>query len=161
MKKLLILTIACLLTLSDNIALAGTDSEDTNIPAGKWWQLPKIAEELGLNNEDQKRLDDLFVENRRKMIDLKGNISKEKFEMEQLLEKASINEPECMDRFKKLQDARTNLATERFKFLVETRKILGFDRYQKLKAKFQERQINLMRGRQDFKDSLKKRLFDR
>jgi hypothetical protein len=42
-----------------------------------------------------------------------------------------------MAAFKKLKDAGTMLATERFGFLMEVRKLLGADRFLKLKTKFQ------------------------
>ena len=43
-----------------------------SMPSGKWWKDPGIAKELDLTSQDVKRLDDLFVKSRRRMIEKRG-----------------------------------------------------------------------------------------
>jgi len=38
-----------------------------------------------------------------------------------------------MEQFKRLEKGRTSLATERFNFLMDVRKTLGFERFQRIK----------------------------
>ncbi|OEU52119.1 MAG: hypothetical protein BA872_06355 [Desulfobacterales bacterium C00003060] len=109
-----------------------------DIPPGKWWLMPRVSERLDLTNEEKRDLDDLFVNSRRKLIDLKGALERERFELENLIEKETLDETAVMDRFKNLEKARSNLAGERFRFLLQARKILGFERYQRLKNLFVE-----------------------
>ena len=108
------------------------------IPPGKWWLIPRLSNQLELSNEEKRELDDLFVNSRRKLIDLKGALERERFELENLLEKETLNEMAVMEQFEKLEKARSDLAGERFRFLLQARKILGFERYQRLKSLFRE-----------------------
>jgi len=107
-------------------------------PRGKWWQMPQVAEKLDLKEDEKKSLDDLYVQHRRSLIDLKSALEKEKFELDVLLDKETLDEAAIMARFDKLKEARADLSKERFKFLLEVRKTLGNERYQKLKMSFKE-----------------------
>ncbi len=158
MKKLILITLVCLFSIS-GICFAASQAEDMNLPGGKWWRLPKIVKELKLSSEEQKKLDGLFVASRRKMIDLKNNVEKKKFELETSLENVNFDESSCTTLFKKLQNARTSLAEEQFGFVVEVRKLLGLDRYQQLKAIFQENRMKRMRGWSDLRGKTKKKSF--
>ena len=115
------------------------------IPGNKWWQTPKVVRQLSLTTEEQRRLDGLYIQHWRKMSTLKRTVERENFELEQILGKENFDDARCMERFNKLQDARKDLVTEQFKFLVEVRKVLGTDRFRQLKANFHKR---WMKGRQ-------------
>ncbi|MDM8554537.1 hypothetical protein QUF75_07380 [Desulfococcaceae bacterium HSG7] len=135
--------------LVSGIAIAkGPQTDDLDLPENKWWQNPRVVKVLKLTEQEQFRLNDLFVKSQRQMFDLKTNVQKEKFEIEQLLEQKKVDDAACMARFKKLTAAQNALRTQRFQFLLEVRKLLGLDRYQQLKTKFQQRR---MRQRQQFK----------
>jgi len=111
-------------------------------PAGKWWRLPRVVERLNLSPEEQRKLDDLFSRNRRKLIRLKSRVEEERFALEELLEREQLDESAIMDQFRKLERARSKLAEERFMFLLGVRKIVGFERFEQLKGmykRFQQR----------------------
>jgi Spy/CpxP family protein refolding chaperone len=104
-----------------------------HMPHGKWWHDSKMSKHLDLSKEEKNSLDEQFVETHRKMIDLKGNVEKERFELENLLESETLNENAVMEQFERLEKARTALAVERFNFLMHVRKTLGFERFQTIK----------------------------
>jgi len=106
------------------------------MPSGKWWRSPKASEKLNLSDEEKNQLDEKFLESRRKLIDLKAVVEKERLELDALMDKEPLNERSVMERFKKLEAARANLATERFGFILKVRKIIGFERFQQLKTAF-------------------------
>lgn len=114
------------------------DSMGARIPPGKWWRMPRVAEQLNLNESEKEQLNDLFIQSRRTLIDLKSTVEKERFELGILMDTKTLDENAVMEQFKKLERARTNLATERFHFLLEVRKILGSERFQTLKMLFKE-----------------------
>ena len=118
-----------------------------NMPAGKWWNNPQASKKLNLTDDDQKKLNDQYIESRRQLIDLKSAVEKERFELENLLEKREINETEIMNQFRKLEDTRTGLAAERLRFIIQARKILGYDRFQTLKMLHKQRQSMRKIGR--------------
>ena len=108
------------------------------MPPGKWWKSPQVADKLRLTQEEKEKLDTMFLEHRHQMIDLDANVAKERLELEYLLDSSNFDSAACMERFKKLQEAHVNAATERFKFLVQVRQLLGLERFQQLKAEFQK-----------------------
>jgi len=156
MKKVTIFTLICLLAASGiGLARGPRGMEGLKMPHGKWWRMPEVTRKLELTSEEQQKLDDLFVQSRRRMIDLKSNVQKEGLELEVILDQQNFDESACIDRFKKFQDARTNLTREQFRFLVKVRKLLGLDRYRQLKTEFRDRPMHRMKGQRGHKGPMK------
>ncbi|MDM8552788.1 hypothetical protein QUF72_22095 [Desulfobacterales bacterium HSG2] len=146
MKKTILFAVICLFAVSGvSIARGQLNMGELTMPPGKWWQMPKMAETLNLSSEEQGKLDKLFVQNRRQLINLKSGLEREKFELELVLDDKNFNETACMNQFKKLQDARANLTAERFRYVIEVRKLLGLDRFQKIKSTYSRRMNRKMR----------------
>jgi len=146
MKKIILFMLVFFFTLT-GIGFSGMQrgKAGMKLPAGKWWRVPRIVQANNITPEEQSRLDGLYVQNRRKMIDLKSVLEKELFELELVFDETSFDAEACMDRYRKVQNARTTLALERFKFVVEVRKLMGFERFQQLKEKY--RQLRHLRKR--------------
>ena len=52
---------------------------------GKWWNDKSIVKELNLTDSEKKEIDEKYTESRRKMIELKYEIQKQRFELDILL----------------------------------------------------------------------------
>ncbi len=102
-------------------------------PAGRWWRRPRIAQALNPSEVEKRKLDDLFVKSRRKLIRLKNRVEKERFELENLLDEEPLDRAAIMEQFRNLDSARSQLAEEKFRFLLGVREILGSDRFERLK----------------------------
>jgi RNA polymerase sigma factor (sigma-70 family) len=61
---------------------------------------------LVLSFTSSEKNDEKFVEGRRRLIDLKSNVEKERFEMGNLLDSEVLNEDAVREQFKKLEKAR-------------------------------------------------------
>jgi Spy/CpxP family protein refolding chaperone len=127
LNKVLSGMLLLILVTSPSIAVA------QDLPSGKWWHNPRMSKELNLSEAEKSRLDQEFVNSRRKLIELKSSVERERFELENLLEKEALNEAAVMEQFKKLEKARASLSSERFSFLIKARKILGLERFQRIK----------------------------
>ncbi len=101
-------------------------------PPGRWWRMPEVADALALSQADKDSLDALYVQNRRGLIDIKNDLERERFELENILDQQDLDEKAAMDQFRKIERYRGKLSTERFRYLLEVRKILGHERYQRL-----------------------------
>jgi Spy/CpxP family protein refolding chaperone len=143
MKKIMLLALLVLFALSGISEAAGSGfggggsgsgSETMGVPGGKWWRLPQLADKLALTLEEKQKLDAMDLQLRRSLIDLRSQIQKELLDLEQLFNASTFDAAASLDHFKKLQEARTGIALERFKFLIKTRDLLGFDRFQILKT---------------------------
>ena len=101
-------------------------------PPGKWWHLPRIVDHLRITDQEKQTLDRLFLENRRELINLKGQLEIEQLELEHLLDQDPMKEPAVMEQFRKLQEARSRLGLATFQFILQVRKTLGYERFQRL-----------------------------
>jgi Spy/CpxP family protein refolding chaperone len=109
-----------------------------DMPAGKWWHNPGIVQELNLSKNDTKRLDGLYADSRRRLIELKNDVEKEQFELDQLMSSRKADDQAVRKQFKRLEQARSNLANERFRFVMGVRDILGQERFEQLKASYKK-----------------------
>ena len=109
-----------------------------DIPVGKWWHRSGMASKLNLSEAEKDTLDQKWIENRRNLIKLKNVVESERFELEVLLESEPLKEAKALEQHVRLQKARSDLANERFRFVLEVRKIIGLDRFQELKAAFKK-----------------------
>ena len=148
LKKILNGVLLLTLVISPAVAM-GRD-----MPRGKWWHNPRVSEQLNLSEEEKRQLDEVFIESRRKLIGLKSNVEREQFELQNLLESETLDEAAVMGQFKRLENARANLGTERFNLLLKVRKTIGFERFQRLKMfhqKMRRERIQHWKGDPDLK----------
>ena len=106
---------------------------------GKWWQNRKIAEKLEITKTEKQLLDERYVESRRKLISLKSDVERERFELDNLLDRGGSKKETIQDQYIRLEEARANLSEERFNLFLEVRSIVGIERYQELKAMHRSR----------------------
>lgn len=127
-----------------------------NTDLGKWWRHPQASEKLNLSEEEINNLDKQFVDSRRRLIKLESVLKSEQFELDHLLDSENLDEKTTVKQFGKLQQARTNLANEQFRFLLEIRKILGLERFRQLKEYKQLRRQKIRRELRSMRDRPKK-----
>jgi len=127
-----------------------------DFPPGKWWHNPQASEKLNLSDNEIKMLDKQFVDSRRKLIRLKSIVESERFEIDNLFDSENINQKEAMKQFDKLEQAKKNLSTERFRLLLEVRNILGLERFRQLKEYKQLRRQKIRRELRSMRDRSKK-----
>ncbi len=147
-KKIIILTIAAIfLTTGAGFSQmrGGGDKDGLKMPRGKWWKIPTVKEELKITDAEQKKMDRLFIDSRRKMIDLKANVEREKLDLEVLLDNENFSKNDCMKQYQELQAAKDMLGKEKFSFILETRELFGQERFALLASKrkaFMKRNMN-------------------
>jgi len=109
-----------------------------DLPAGRWWRDPRVIQQLGLTNPEIDRLEQAYTESRRRLIQSKGALEAERFELETMFGKNKFNETAARQQFERLEQKRAALAESRFQFVVKVRKILGTERFQKLLDFYQQ-----------------------
>jgi|SaaInl8_200m_RNA_FD_contig_41_1276850_length_728_multi_12_in_0_out_0_2 Spy/CpxP family protein refolding chaperone len=150
MKKI-VFSIVIILLVSWNFSFAAERNMffGHKFPGMKWWKMPKISEKLNLTKSQKEELNDLYVQSKRKLIDIKSKLEKERFELEQLMESEKLNESSCMDQFTKIIELRSKIGTERFKFILQVRKLLGSEKFQIVKTEFHSFKRHHMRPHKD------------
>ena len=125
-KRSISVMVAAFLLLTVALAVAHGSSK------WRWWQNDEIIQQLNLTQDEIKQLDDAYLASRRRMIEQKSRVEAERFELEELLGQSDFSEDAIRAQHRKLEAARSQLAAERFDFLLQTRKIIGYERFQKL-----------------------------
>ncbi|UCD31518.1 MAG: periplasmic heavy metal sensor [Desulfobacterales bacterium] len=103
-----------------------------HMASGKWWRIPDVAKSLNLSDKEVQQLEEAFRHSRRRLIQLKGQVESEQFELENLMDSKSLDDDAVHKQYERLEKARSDLGTERFRFLLKVRKIVGYERFQGL-----------------------------
>jgi periplasmic protein CpxP/Spy len=112
---------------------------------GRWWENPKIAQAIGLTDDQKKKMDDIFQQHRLHLIDLKANLEKAEVEMHPLIEADQPDESQVLAQIDKVAQARAELEKADARMLFDVRKTLTADQWQKLKALHAEHREDMMR----------------
>lgn len=94
------------------------------MPGGKWWKRPAIVEGLKLSTEQQDRLDEVFLKNRRAFVDLKADVDRRTIDLEDLMGARDLDSRKVAAASEALEQARGRLGKARTMMVVEMRGIL-------------------------------------
>jgi Spy/CpxP family protein refolding chaperone len=103
-------------------------------PGGRWWNNPEMAQKLNLNSDQQKKMDDIFQQNRLKLVDLSATLQKEEIRLEPLVSADSPDEPKILMQIDRVAQARAELEKANARFLLGIRRVLTQDQWKKLQA---------------------------
>ncbi len=126
LKKLCIVMVAIFMALSAATAMA------QNAPSGRWWRSQKVVKALNLTNGETQRLEEAYRQSRRALIKKKSRVESEQFELQSLMDRPKMDEKAIRAQNRKLEKARSDLADEKFAFVIQVRKIIGHKRFQRL-----------------------------
>ena len=94
------------------------------MPGGKWWKRPAIVEGLKLSTEQQDRLDEVFLKNRRAFVDLKADVDRRTIDLEDLLAAKDADPKKVGAASEALEQARGRLGKARTMMVVDMKGIL-------------------------------------
>jgi Spy/CpxP family protein refolding chaperone len=103
-------------------------------PHGKWWDNPQMAEQLSLSAEQKKKMDDIFQQNRLKLVDLNATVQKAEITMEPLVAADQPDEAKIVAQIDKVAQARAELEKANARMLLAIRGVLTPEQFQKLQA---------------------------
>lgn len=99
---------------------------------GRWWNNPKIAEKLNLTEDQRKAMDEIYQQQREKLVDLRATVQKAEIEMEPLVRADQPNESAVMAQIDKVAQARAELEKANARFLFELRAKLTPDQWKQV-----------------------------
>jgi Spy/CpxP family protein refolding chaperone len=88
---------------------------------GRWWNNPKMVERLKLTDEQRKAMDEILLQHREKLVDLRGSLEKAELEMEPLMGGDQPNEAKVLSQIDKVAQARAELEKANARFLLAIR----------------------------------------
>ena len=101
---------------------------------GRWWSQPATVQKLGLTADQQKKMDDIFQQNRLRLIDLNATAQREEVTMEPLMAAETPDEPKILAQIDKIAQARAELEKANARFLLGIRRVLTPEQWKKLEA---------------------------
>ncbi len=103
-------------------------------PPGRWWDDPEFVKKLGLSEDQQKKMDDIFNTNRLKLIDQFAAVQKEEATMEPLVAADPPDEAKLLAQIDRVAQARVELEKANARVLLGIRRQLTHEQWLKLKA---------------------------
>src|SRR6516165_7741642 len=111
-----------------------TDALQTGLN-GTWWREASWIKALELTPDQRKKMDDAFLQNRIRLIDLSAVLEKEELLLEPLVENIRPeDEAKIVAQIDKVADARAGLEKANARMLLAIRQILTQDQWNKLQS---------------------------
>jgi len=101
---------------------------------GRWWNNPEMARKLNLTADQQKKMDDIFQQNRLRLIDMNASLQKEEAIMEPLMEADQPDEGKILGQIDRVAQARAELEKADARMLLGIRRVLTTDQWKRLQA---------------------------
>ena len=112
-------------------------SAGAQLPPGKWWRRPEIAQQLGLTEEQQSRLDGIFRSSANDLIDLRGDVEKASIALRSELDQPQLNRANIQRVAAHLSDARGRLFERELMMLIDMRGVLTDPQWNRMRAQLE------------------------
>lgn len=125
------------------IALAYPASAFPDFPEGKWWKRPGIVAAIRLTAEQSDEIEKIFVSARIQLIDLRADVEKKQFELNQVLEQEEADRELVGSKVDAVEQARGRLQKARALMIFEMKQVLRRDQWERLLQLERERKERL------------------
>jgi Spy/CpxP family protein refolding chaperone len=134
MRKMTLSTVTVALVASCLFLLPSPSAWSGPLGDGKWWEIPRISEQLGLTHEQAERINEIWIEHRKQLIDTRGEIEKAYLDLENLLGKTTVETQQAYQLAERLGQLHAKQAEQRLKMTIDTRQVLSVEQFEKLKG---------------------------
>jgi len=100
---------------------------------GRWWNNPRMIEQLKLTDDQQKAMDQILFDHRTKLIDLQANLEKAELAMQPLMSADQPDQKAMEAQIDKVVAARGELERANSRFLLAIRMKLTADQWKELR----------------------------
>lgn len=101
---------------------------------GRWWANRELTAKIGLADDQVKRMDGIFDQNRLALVDLEGNVRKAELSLEPLLQSDQPDEAKITAQIDKTAQARAELEKSHARMLLAIRRVMTAEQWGKLQA---------------------------
>lgn len=103
-------------------------------PRGRWWGNPELVQKLGITPDQVKKMDDILQQHRLHLIDLHATLDKQELILEPLVSADQPDETRILAQIDKVAQARADLEKANARMLLDIRRVLTQEQWQKLKS---------------------------
>ena len=101
---------------------------------GKWWLQPAIKDKLQLTLDQIEKINKIWIEHRKRIIDTRGEIEKTYLDLENLMDQAAVDKQEAYQLAERLGQLHAQQAEQRIKMTIDIRQELSVEQFDKLKG---------------------------
>lgn len=101
---------------------------------GMWWKNPETAKAIALTPDQQKKIEDLFLQSRVQLIQMHASLELEQLLLEPLLNANPVDQTKALAQINKIADTRADLEKANAKMLLSIRGVLTADQWTKLQT---------------------------
>jgi Spy/CpxP family protein refolding chaperone len=101
---------------------------------GRFWNNPRVVERLKLTDVQCKEFEEIFMQHREKLIDLRANLAKAELALEPLVRDSQPNETKILAQIDKVAQARAELEKANAAYLLAIRSKLTTEQWTQVQA---------------------------
>jgi Spy/CpxP family protein refolding chaperone len=101
---------------------------------GRFWNNPRVVERLKLTEVQCKEFEEIFMQHREKLIDLRANLAKAELALEPLVRDSQPNETKILAQIDKVAQARAELEKANAAYLLAIRGKLTTEQWAQVQA---------------------------
>jgi periplasmic protein CpxP/Spy len=101
---------------------------------GKWWKNSEIVRELGLSDAQINQIEQTFLEQRLKLIDLRAELEKQEARLQPLIEADQPDETKVSAQIDQVLAARGRLEKANAMMMLAIRRVLSVEQWKKLQT---------------------------
>ena len=102
---------------------------------GMWWSNPEIIARLAITPDQQKKMEDIFIQSRVQLIDLHASLEKEQLLLDPLMNANPVDQTKALAQIDKIADTRASLEKTNAKMLLSIRGVLTPEQWTKIQAR--------------------------
>ena len=101
-------------------------------PEGKWWKRPRVAAEIDLTSNQERRIESIYARARPVLIDRKAALEKAQGELQEALEDSHADRRAVEEGIQAVESARAELQKARILMVLDMRQVLRPEQWERL-----------------------------
>lgn len=134
MKKKIVLMIALATIGLTGFALPNLFAFNAPVGHGKWWYRPTVKDKLQLTPDQVNRINKVWIEHRKRIIDIKSDIEKAYLDLEELMSEPAVDTQKAYKVAETLGQLQARQTAERIRMAIDIRRELSIEQFEKLKG---------------------------
>ena len=131
-KTILLLTVFTL--IGSSLFLPNLFAFNSPLQGGKWWYRPGVKDALKLTPDQIDKINTIWMEHKKRIIDIKGDIGKTYIDLENIMSHPMTNKQEAYKLAERLAQLHSQQTENRIKMAIDIRQELSIEQFEKLKG---------------------------
>lgn len=133
MKKTILLLTVFVFIGSISLCLPSLFAFHSPTDGGKWWYRPGVKDALQLSSDQIDRINTIWVEHQKRIIDVKSDIGKAYLDLENMMSQPTVDKQKAYTLAERLAQLHSQQTEKRIKMAIDIRQELSGEQFEKLK----------------------------